>query len=222
MGRARQTSDETRGVLGAHDAARPAFRGFTLIELLVVISIIALLIGITLPGLARARDGARRVACAARLQGLGQAVEMYKGANSEVFPLARYMPPPYLSGSPHPSLLVLLDPYADAVQSAFRCPGDRIIWKQEYTDPATNEVRPSGMSYTYVTALGGQRFEQTGFARFLRLTPSDAPLAYDFDGGTFELQNGDLVSANFFHATRNVVFVDGHVDKSESAKPRQE
>jgi len=59
---------------------------FTLVELLVVIGIIAILLGILLPTISRARQQAQSLKCLANLRTLGQAMHMYASANANYLP----------------------------------------------------------------------------------------------------------------------------------------
>lgn len=75
------------------ESTRRAVRGrtaFTLIELLVVVAIIALLIGVLLPALGRARAAGMTVACLSRVRDLGAASAAYAQSNLETIPRSQH------------------------------------------------------------------------------------------------------------------------------------
>lgn len=62
-------------------------QAFTLIELLVVIAIIALLIGILLPALGKARDASRTAVCGSNARQMGVVMALYARENRDWYPI---------------------------------------------------------------------------------------------------------------------------------------
>ena len=95
--------------------------GFTLIELLVVVAIVALLVGMLVPTLSRARLVAKSTVCAANLRALGSAAAQYRCEFDDYVPVC-WKNTPSTYPKPWKSWRTLLAPYTPSV-AAFNCPG---------------------------------------------------------------------------------------------------
>jgi prepilin-type N-terminal cleavage/methylation domain-containing protein len=103
----------------------PASDGFTLIELLVVIAIIAILAGLLLPTMARAKESGRRTHCISNLRQIGLGIQMYRDDNSDRPPLYLVNPKQYTFGYPGGNTEYLEKKSSLGSTNSFICLSDR-------------------------------------------------------------------------------------------------
>jgi len=122
---------------------RPS-RGFTLIELLVVIAIIAVLAGLLLPVLGRAKRRAQSIRCVSNLHQLGLGLALYVQDNNDHLPNCAQLPSLQTNLAP---VNVVLAPFVQA-RAVFQCPEDQTIFPVEQTSYEWNGFL-NGASYDH-------------------------------------------------------------------------
>jgi prepilin-type processing-associated H-X9-DG protein len=171
---------------------------FSLVELLVVIGLIAVLIGLLLPALQKARESANRTKCLANLRTLAQAMVMYVQNNKGWLP--NQNPPNTVNdlAMTTEALVNLNRDYIRAPQ-VFHCPSDR--------DPAPETLDNSDYALPNSTRTSYDFYSVWWLPEFgpKIVKVKDAPVVWDLDGGynLLRLQNHGVKGGN-------VAYTDGH------------
>ena len=171
---------------------------FTLIELLVVIAIIAVLAGMAMPALGRARESGRRTACLNNLKQIGTGIELYLDAYNGFLPNCRSYPEKPAEGEENfKGLPETLKPFAGD-NKIFNCPSD----KPSSDCSGKTLFEGWGSSYQWMSSLdiNGKKATEEN----LRSKQFKLKLPLVTDGGFFHGPEGKSTSVNCLYLLSRV------------------
>ncbi len=210
-------------------------RGFTLVELLVVIGIIAVLIGLMMPVLAKSRAAANRAVCLSNIRQLGTAILMYCNDNNGYFPTCgwwddglAYMPYPedwvhwQANRNLDDSAIAKYVGRGEQLKSILRCPADTFEGRKPrggtLHEPYLYSYAMNSEAGSNLRTYPGRRTKITQWrapARKLLLTESleSANVVPLWGGSRLARRHGTGMSGGQVIATRaSMLFFDNHAE----------